>query len=322
MIQMSEPLETAELLAFTRVVEAKSLSRAAIELRVPRATIGRRLARLEERLGTRLLRRTTRSLALTDAGERFYRQARIVLDALSQAETCVRSDGEAMRGELRVSVPPVHDDSLLALLTGFAKEHPDVRLQVDFSTRIVDLVREGYDVALRAAIDLPPGLVARTIRRDRMIAVASPEYLARNGTPRSVRELRKHRCLTGFARGELPQAAWRVGRGVVHVESALSSNDIRLLREAAAGGLGIAFLPTVVLGDLVERGALVQVLPGVLETESRIAVVYPERELIAPHVRAFIEALARWTPLAEPLSSKRSVKSRAKRPGRSKPGAT
>src|SRR3989442_15413062 len=126
MIQMNDPLETVELLAFARVVEAKSLSRAAVELGVPRATIGRRLARLEERLGTRLLRRTTRSLALTDAGELFYRQARIVLDAVAQAQACVRTTGKVMRGELRVSLPPVNDEALLAMITSFAKEHPDV----------------------------------------------------------------------------------------------------------------------------------------------------------------------------------------------------
>src|SRR5215510_13612905 len=120
MIQMSEPLETAELLAFARVVDAKSLSRAAAELRVPRATVGRRLARLEERLGTRLLRRTTRSLALTDAGERFYRHARIVLDAVTQAETSVRTSDEVLRGDLRVSLPPTNHEGLLAFLASFA----------------------------------------------------------------------------------------------------------------------------------------------------------------------------------------------------------
>src|SRR5215471_5628141 len=142
MIQMSNPLETAELLAFARVVDAKSLSRAAAELGVPRATVGRRLARLEQRLGTRLLRRTTRSLALTDAGELFYRQARIVLDAVAQAEVCVRTDAAVMRGDLRVSLPPVDDESLFEMIAAFANQYPDVRLQIDFSTRLVDLVRE------------------------------------------------------------------------------------------------------------------------------------------------------------------------------------
>lgn len=293
---MNDPVETVELLAFTRVVEAKSLSRAAIELGVPRATIGRRLARLEERLGIRLVRRTTRSLALTDAGEAFYRRARIALDAVAEAQACVRNTGDVMRGDLRVSIPPVSDDALPAMITSFAKEHPGVRLQVDASTRIVDLVREGYDVALRASADLAPGLVARTIQRDKAIAVASPEYLAEHGTPRTRKDLRRHRCVTGFARGELPQASWRVGRGEVHVDSAFSSSDVRLRREAAVRGVGIALLPTFLVADLLETGALVQVLPGVVEAENRIAVVYPEREFLPAYVRAFIDMLVRWTP--------------------------
>ena len=299
MIQIHEPLETAELLAFTRAVEAKSLSRAAAELGVPRATVGRRLARLEQRLGTRLLRRTTRSLALTDAGDLFYRHARIVLDAVEQAQASVRNTDNVMRGDLRVSVPPIIDDSFLAMIASFAKAHPEVRVQVDFSTRLVDLLREGYDVALRASSNIQPGLVARTISRDKAIAVASPTYLAENGTPRSPRDLRHHRCLTSFARGELPQSRWPVGRRRVHVDSAFSSNDLRLLREAALRGLGIALLPKLVLADLVERGKLVQVLPGVIESEDRVAVVFPEREFLPPHVRAFVDALVAWGPALE-----------------------
>jgi len=293
---MNELLESAELLAFVRVVDARSFSRAAIELGVPRATIGRRLGRLEQRLGARLLRRTTRSLSLTDAGEVFYRQARIALDALAQAQASVRNTSQVMRGDLRVSVPPVSDDRLPEIITSFAKAHPDVRLQVDSSTRMVDLLREGYDLALRASMELPPGLVARTIQRDKVIAVASPEYLAKYGTPRTVKDLRKHRCLTGFARGELPQSKWRIGRGEVHVESAFSSNDIWLLREAALRGVGIALLPTFLISDVLETGALVQVLRGLVEAENRVAVVYPEREFVPPHVRAFIDVLLQWAP--------------------------
>ena len=306
MIPMSDPVETAELLAFTRVVEAKSFSRAAAELRVPRATIGRRLARLEERLGTRLLRRTTRSLSLTDAGNSFYRHARIVLDAISQAEASVRTTDNVMRGDLRVSVPPIIDDSFLAMVTSFAKKHPDVRVQIDFSTRVVDLLRDGYDVALRATAEIQPGLVARTVGRHEVIAVASPGYLAEKGAPRTAKDLRNHRCLTGFARGELPQSTWPVGRGALHVDSSFSSNDLRLLREAAVRGLGIALLPRFLLADLIESGALVHVLPGLVEGENQLAVVYPERELLPPHVRAFIEALVEWAPALLPDASTRA----------------
>ena len=202
MIPMSEPVETVELLAFTRAVEAKSLSRAAAELGIPRATVGRRLARLEERLGTRLLRRTSRSLIVTDAGERFYRHARVLLDSIAQAEASVRSTTNTMRGELKVSVPPlcvtlVAKESFSAMAMSFARKHPEVRLQFDVSTKFVDLLRDGYDVALRTTYQVHPGLVARTVERNKYIAVAAPAYLAEHGTPRSVKELRRHSCLAG-----------------------------------------------------------------------------------------------------------------------------
>src|SRR3954454_15542115 len=135
---MQDPLENAELLAFAKAVDAKSLTRAAAELGIPRATLGKRLARLEQRLGVRLLRRTTRSLALTDAGETFYRQARIVLDAVSQAEASIRRPDDAIAGDLRVSVPPMAGSRLLDIFAEFVEVHPQVRLHVLFSSRMVD----------------------------------------------------------------------------------------------------------------------------------------------------------------------------------------
>lgn len=296
MIHMVDPVETSELLAFTRAVEAKSLSRAAAELGVPRATVSRRLQRLEERLGARLLRRTTRSLALTPAGDTFYRHARIVLDAVQTAEASVRSTGPTIAGDLRVSVPPMLDEGFFAMLTAFAEAHPAVRLSVHFSSRHVDLRRDGYDVAIRAGTAIEPGLVARTLGRTRLVAVASPEYLAAHGTPRRRKDLAAHRCLLGFARGELPQTHWPLGGAQVHVQGMFFTNEIRLLADAAVRGLGIALLPRTLVDDALARGALVQVLPGVLEDESRIAIVYPERELVPPQVRAFVDAVIAWAP--------------------------
>ena len=296
LIQMSEPLETAELLAFTTIVSAKSLSRAALELGVPRATISRRLARLEARLGTRLLRRTTRSLALTDAGTLFYRHAQGVLAALSEAEASVRRDEETVRGDLRVSLPPIADEALYAQVADFARRYPEVRMHVHFTSRHVDLRREGYDVALRGSSELEPGLVARTLLKDRMVGVASPAYLAQHGTPRTRKDLRSHRCLMAFVRGELPQTHWPVAGAMVHVEGSFFSNEILLLRHMAASGLGIAFLPRMVVDELLESGELVQVLPGLLEAENRVSIVYPEREFVPAQVRAFASALAAWMP--------------------------
>lgn len=306
MIQIVDPLETAELLTFARIVEEKSLSRAAKALRTPRATISRRLARLEQRLGARLLRRTTRSLTLTDAGETFYRHARIALDAVAQAQSSVkRADDGVIRGDLRVSVPPLTDESFFAMITRFGKKYPDVRLQLDFSSRLVDLRRDSYDVAFRATDNVEPGLHARTLGRHEFIGVASPSYLAEYGRPKTVKDLKKHRCLTGFARGELPQMTWPARGRAVHVDGAFSSNDLRMLAEAALAGLGVAFLPQVMVAEHLESGALVQVLPDVLRSTSRLMVVYTEKEFLPAQVRAFIDAIVEWAPTSATLRGRR-----------------
>ncbi len=307
---MAEAPETAELLAFATAVETASLSAAARRVGVPRATIGRRLARLEEKLGTRLLRRTTRALALTDAGEAFYRHARIALDAIDQAESSVRRRDDRVRGTLRVAVPPILDPAFHAMVTDYARAYPDVRVLVNASTRHVDLRREGYDLALRAGSISEPGLVARTLVRDALIAVASPAYLQAHGTPRSARALRQHRCLTLFERGEVPRTHWpRRGGGKVPIESQFVANDLLLLEKAAVTGLGIALLPMLMVTPRLEIGELVHVLPDVIREEARVALVYAEKEFLPPQVRAFIDAVVAWAPgrLTGPRSALREL---------------
>lgn len=298
---MQEPLENAELLAFTKIVDAKSLTRAAAELGIPRATVGKRLARLERRLKVRLLRRTTRSLALTDAGETFYRQARIVLDAASQAEASIRRPGDAISGDLRVSLPPVTGARFLDAIAEFVEAHPQVRLHAMFSSRMVDLRREGYDVALRATEQLEPGLVARTIARTSLVAVASPGYLTEHGEPQRLGDLAHHRCLMGFARGELPQTHFASGKSKIPLQGACVSNSPELLCRLAARGQGIALVPAVAAAAYVERGDLVPVMPKILRVEGKMALVYPERDLVPAQVRAFIDwMVTRLPPLMQP----------------------
>jgi DNA-binding transcriptional LysR family regulator len=296
LIQMREPLENVDLLAFSAAVEAGSLSRAAAKLRVPRATLSRRLARLEERLGARLLLRTTRSLTITDAGEALYRHARIALDAVEEAEASVGRRDATVRGTLRVALPPLVSAPLLDLIAEFAAAHPEVRLQAHSSTRLVDLRRDGYDVALRASGRFEPGLIARTLARFEFLAVASPAYLAARGTPASVRDLRNHRCLMGFARGELPETYWTGGGRKIQLDGAFFSNSPAMLVRAAERGLGIALVPSLAVQSQLEHGALVVVMPGVLRSEGRIAIVYLERELVPPPVRAFVDWLLARAP--------------------------
>src|SRR4030095_8994504 len=313
---MAEVPETAELLAFASAVETASLSAAARRLGVPRATIGRRLARLEEKLGARLRRRTTRALVLTDAGEAFYRHARIAIDAVSQAESSVRRGDERIRGTLRVAVPPIIDRAFHTMVSEFARLHPDVRLLVNASTRHLDLRREGYDLALRAGNISEPGLVARTLVRDALIAGASPAHPQAHGTPRSARALGQHRCLTLFERGEVPRTHWpRRSGGKVPIESQFVSNDLLMLEEAALRGLGIALLPMLMVTPLLERGELVHVLPDLIREEARVALVYPEKEFLPPQVRAFIDAVVAWAPgrLTGPRTTQREPGARSDR---------
>lgn len=292
---MTEPLETTELLAFTRTVETGSLSRAAVELALPRATVSKRLARLEQRLGTRLLARTTRTLKVTAAGEALYAHACIVLDAVKRAEASVRRPDGVLRGELRVSVPPVSQEGFHAFLTAFAAKHPGLQLHVQFNSALVDLRRDGFDVALRAALDLEPGLVARVVARSMLVAVASPAYLKAHGTPTRLAELTRHRCLMNFTAGSFPQTHWPTLKGgKVALTGTFFSNHLPMLKRAALDGLGITLLPDVYVAPQLADGSLLPVLPKQLGAETRVAVVFPEREFVPPQVRAFVDALVEW----------------------------
>jgi DNA-binding transcriptional LysR family regulator len=194
-------------------------------------------------------------------------------------------------------VPPMMNESFHTLLCDFAANYPEVRLQVHSSSQLVDLQRDGYDVAIRASSQIEPGLIARTLSREPLLAVASPAYLEQHGTPRTRRDLRSHRCLMGFARGALPESHWSVsGGGKLHVEGSFFSNDVGLLSSAALRGLGIAFLPLMLVHAHLESGALVAVLRGVIAAEARIAVVYREREFVPTPVRAFVDAVVAWAP--------------------------
>jgi DNA-binding transcriptional LysR family regulator len=181
------------------------------------------------------------------------------------------------------------------MLCQFAADYPQVSLHVNATSRHVDLRRDGYDVALRAGTALEPGLIARTLAHVPVLGVASPSYLAQKGVPRTLRDLRKHRCVLGFARGELPQSHWQLANGrLLHVEGSFVSNDINLLCDAAVHGFGIAFLPWLLVSASVADGTLVKVLPGKLEVMSHLAVVYPEREFVPPQVKAIVAAFAAW----------------------------
>ncbi|WP_239930373.1 LysR family transcriptional regulator [Cronobacter sakazakii] len=295
MIHMLPAAETSELIAFTKTVDAKSLSRAAAELGIPRATLSRRIAQLEEKLDARLLLRTTRSLVLTELGALFYKEAVIALEAIKQAEQSISRAGDVLRGDLRISLPPGMKKSFRTMLCEFMALHPALRVHVHTSSHHIDFGSGEFDVALRASSQMQPGLIARTLFRDPVMAVASPGYLSEKGIPVTLDDLSNHQCLVGFARGELPEMYWPLLSGEkVKVEGSLFSDDISLLCEAAINNRGIALLPEELIREPLRHGLLVPVLREVIGTEMQIAVVYPDRHFLLPQVRAFIDAVVEW----------------------------
>ncbi|MDF3066001.1 MAG: Transcriptional regulator, LysR family protein [Polyangiaceae bacterium] len=291
-------LETDELLIFIKVVAASSVSRAAGELGVPRATVSRKLAALEERIGARLLQRTTRSMTLTEAGRTFHRHAELVLDAARAAESSVRPRSATPSGRVRVTMPPMTGSGLPELLADFARQHPTIQLLLHVANRVVDLRREPYDVAIRASSALAPGLVARTLTRVRLVGVAAPSYLATHGTPATLADLPEHRCLMGLSGDGTAQTHWHAGKSRTKLAGTVFTNDPHLVLRFALRGLGIAYLPATLVATPLARGELTRVLPQALRLEGAVSVVYRERKLMAPAVRAFVDHVVRHGPVA------------------------
>jgi DNA-binding transcriptional LysR family regulator len=292
---MMESIELAELWAFLGTVESGSLSKAAKSLGVPRATVGLRLSRLEAKLQARLLRRTTRSLALTEAGQALVAHARRILADVGEAEAAVRHLDDAPKGRVRVSTPAIESDSFRGAICRFLRDHPDVELTLLTSSSAVRFDDGRFDVALRGTVRLDPGLTRRLLFRSEMVAVASAEHLARHGEPKRMADLAGHPCILGSGPGDAPESEWPTRRGgVVRVSGRLVTDDLGLKQQAVVAGLGIALLPRFVAAPLVANEHVRVVLEGRLGAPVDIALVYPERPYLPRVVQAFIEAIAAW----------------------------
>ena len=278
---------------FVTIVESGSVTAASAALGMPRPTLSRRLARLEERLGVRLLRRSTRRLTLTEHGEALYARARRVVAAAREAEAEVRRLDGVPRGLLRVSVPTEMPQGLLSQwLIDFLDACPEVHLEVIATAEHADLVASGIDVALWAGVD-DPSVIVRTLANDPWVAVASPRYLAARGTPDSPAALAGHNCIVGFGPQGTPESRWPLrDGGWVPVSGTLAVNQMGVRIQAARRHLGITLATDRVVAGELQRGELAVVLPGVLGRRERLGLVYAEREHLDPKVRAFVDFIA------------------------------
>lgn len=285
------------LQVFTRAVALGSLSAAARALSMSQTMATKHIDALEHRLGVRLLHRSTRSLALTENGRRYLESAERILAEWDEAEAIASAERLEVNGTLRVNAPLSFGYRQIApLMPDFAALHPQLTVDLGLNDRIVDLVEEGWDVAVRVGTLGDPGLAARKLATCRLALCAAPDYLARHGTPRLVADLVQHQCLTYTLSRTLGAGSWPFGedgRISVPVSGRLKASNGDALVAAAVGGQGLVYEPTFLVADALQAGSLValELDHPVLRLDGVFAV-HPGGRRPPAKVRAFIDFLA------------------------------
>jgi DNA-binding transcriptional LysR family regulator len=280
---------------FVRVVEAGSFVAAADRLELSAAMVSRHVQALEQRLGTRLLNRTTRRISLTEAGAAYFERSRQLLRELDEVDQSVAREVQQPRGVLRVNAPVVFGTRHLSrLLAEYAARYPEVGIDLTLTDRFIDLVEEGADLAVRIGALTDSALVARRLCPARLVLCAAPSYLARAGVPRAIEDLTQHSCLgytytLGGAEWEFPGAD---GPTVIPLRGSLRANHGEALLQAALDGMGIILTPTFICGEALHDGRLRQVLPDAGLAELSVYAVYPSRKFLSAKVRTFVDFLA------------------------------
>jgi DNA-binding transcriptional LysR family regulator len=285
-----------EMITFARVVETKSFSAAALVLGTSKSMVSKQVSQLEHALGVRLLNRTTRSMSLTEIGSAYYEHCARIAQEIDAAGQTVSQLQVEPRGVLRMTTPVVFASLHLApALKSFIQRYPQVEVELNASDRLVDVVEEGYDLAIRITSNPIPTMVARKLAAVRWVTCAAPEYLAEHGTPQAPQDLLQHQCLTnpgqsGYGSG---WRYWMDGREQVvntHGSFRVTSSDV--LIQLALGGMGLVLFPTYMVGQYLRSGRLVEVLADcVAYPNATLVATYMPNRYLQPKVRAFIDHL-------------------------------
>lgn len=292
----------ADVEALVAVVDHGSLTAAAVALSTTPSVISRAIARLESRLGSQLLRRTTRRIGLTEAGRAYVEQARAAFHLIDDAERAVQGEAGVLTGQVRISVPTTYGHYRLpGLLRDFMQRHPQVRLEVNIANRNVDLVAEGFDLAIRLGPLPDSGLVARKLEDAALCVVASPEYLQRHGTPSSLDALARHVCLPFVMPSSGRLAPWLFRNGTDDVEwlpesHITVSDDVLGVVSLAQRGAGICQTYDFVVEEPLRAGRLVEVLPALRGRSRMFSMIYAPHRRLSAAARALIDALAAPSP--------------------------
>ncbi|MBZ4418836.1 LysR family transcriptional regulator [Myxococcus sp. RHSTA-1-4] len=301
------------VLAFVQAAEAGSFALAAERMGLSRSAVGKSIARLEERLGTRLFLRTTRSQSLTEDGQVLYERCTRALAELEAAETALDSGRRAPTGRLRVSVPVLFGRHCAApLLWELARQHPGLEVEISFSDRVADLIEDGFDLAIRVApLADQAGLTARRLGVQEMVVCAAPAYLAKHGRPKSLDDLEGHEAVVYGRNGVIKQWHFPDGQGGekrVSPPSRLRMDDLETLADAAVQGAGLAWLPCWLVAERVRDGQLDIVLERERRHGNEIFAVWAQNKHLPSKVRAAIDLLAARIP--ERLSSAANIPKR------------
>lgn len=287
-------MDLNDIVVFTKVVETKSFTGAAEQLGLPKSTVSRKLAQLEERLGVRLVQRTTRKLALTEIGEAYYeRCARIVAD-IAAAEQVVTDMQATPRGRVRVSAPiDLATKYLGGIVSDFLALHGDIFVELDASDRFVDLIEEGYDVAIRFGQLAESTLIARRLCSLRALLVASPDYLSKRGNCEHPEQIDEHDRLLFTPTPRVQSWTLTDGQGTFEFgrPARLASNNVGAIYSAVLAGSGIAVLSEFQVACDIQSGKLVQVLPAWHTSSFDVHAVYPARQNLPPRLSLFLEFL-------------------------------
>ncbi|AWV73947.1 transcriptional regulator%2C LysR family [Enterobacter hormaechei] len=298
---------------FVASVEAGSFAQAAVRLHLSRSAVGKSIARLEERLGVCLFHRTTRSQRLTDNGALFYERCLRALEEIRGAESQLETGKHQVNGRLRVAVPVLFGRQCIApLLIELAQEHPGLELEMSFSDRVVDLVEEGFDMAVRnGALADSSVLVARRLGEHRMVLCAAPDYLLKNGQPQTVDDLRQHTAINYTRAGRV--LPWQLmdydGTSRTFIpRSSLNMDDLQAICDAALAGHGLAWLPCWMVIKEIQQGDLVPLLKQAPDVRFDVHAVWQQTPHLPLRVRIAIDMLVKRLPAVMSLEFPASIK--------------
>jgi len=275
---------------FVAVAESQNFTKAASELAISTAQVSRQVRMLEERLGIKLLYRTTRRVHLTEAGQLYYQSCRPLIEALQGAEHAVQQLQSVPQGLIRLTAPVTYGERQLApVVNAFLEQYPDIRIYCELTNQKVDLIADDFDIAIRLGKINTPDLVARRLGSRQLFTCASQAYLDDAGVPDTLDALRHHNCLVGTL------DYWRFrdeqGERILRVNGRLRCNSGEALCDAARRGLGIIQLPNHYVGDALKRGELVEVLTPFRPEKESISALYPPGRQLSPKVRVLLTYL-------------------------------